>query len=142
MFTHYLLKSLVFVVTSSLLGVNTRQTLVVSNLENKKGQLFIGWYNSAESYNKRGNPVFKKTVTVSKQTEISIPFDEVPDGKYAISIFLDENGNGKMDTNFLGIPKEKYGFSNNVIPATRAARFDEAAFDIQGQTKSIPIRLK
>ena len=64
------------------------------------------------------------------------------DGKYGISIYLDENKNGKLDVNFLGIPKEKYGFSNNVFPATRAANFEEAAFEIQGKSTTIPIRLK
>jgi uncharacterized protein (DUF2141 family) len=39
----------------------------------------------------------------------------VPHGEYAIAVFVDVNGNGKMDKNFLGIPKEQYGFSNNVM---------------------------
>lgn len=121
--------------------VNTRQTVVVSNLGKKNGKLFIGWYNSPETFAEK-DPDFSKEVDVSNVTEISVPFEDIPDGKYGISIFLDENNNGKLDLNFLGIPKEKYGFSNNVLPATRAANFEEAAFEVEGKSRSIPIRLK
>jgi len=41
----------------------------------------------------------------------SIPRRRV--GKYAVSVFHDENSNGKLDTNFLGIPREGVGASNN-----------------------------
>jgi len=142
MMTHYLLKSFLFFAAISNPVLDTKQNLVVSHLENKSGKLYIGWYNSQENYKNNKNPVFTKVVEVKNQAEISIPFDNIPEGKYAISIFLDENGNKKMDTNFLGIPKEKYGFSNNVIPATRAASYEEAVFEINKNSKTISIRLK
>jgi uncharacterized protein (DUF2141 family) len=47
-----------------------------------------------------------------------------------------------MDTNFLGIPKEKYGFSNNKYPLARAASFKEAAVTIGDKDGTINIRLK
>ena len=50
---------------------------------------------------------------------------EIPPGTYAIGVYIDENE--KLDTNFLGIPKEQYGFSNNAkafgIPKFEAASF-------------------
>ena len=130
-----------FILSSFSLASNSKQILLISNLQNKSGKLFIGWYSSKETFSGK-NPDFKKEVEVHNLSEISIPFDDIPDGRYGISLFLDENNNGKMDLNFLGIPKEKYGFSNNVYPATRAANFEEAAFEVQGKSKTIPIRLK
>ena len=41
-------------------------------------------------------------------------FNDIPPGTYAIAVFHDENANGKLDKNFLGIPCEGYGASNNV----------------------------
>jgi len=120
----------------------SKQTVVVSNIKSNKGKLMIGWYASEVSYNERQNPIFKKKVNVDKQNQISVIFDNIPPGKYAVSIFLDENENDKMDTNFLGIPKEQYGFSNNILPATRAAHFSEAVFEIKDKSIEIPIRLK
>lgn len=55
-------------------------------------------------------------------------FDEVPVGSHAISVGHDVNGNDKVDTNFVGMPTEQWGVSNNVRPRLRAPRFDEAAF--------------
>lgn len=55
-------------------------------------------------------------------------FDEVPVGSHAVSVGHDVNGNDKVDTNFVGMPTEQWGVSNNVRPRLRAPRFDEAAF--------------
>ena len=118
------------------------QKILVTNIKSKNGRLLIGWYNSEKSFNEKNNPVYKKIVDVGKQSEISVVFENIPPGKYAVSMFLDENGNSKMDTNFMGIPKEQYGFSNNVLPATRAANFKEASFDVTEKLREISIRLK
>lgn len=121
---------------------NSDQKILVTNIKSKNGRLLIGWYNSEKSYNEKNNPLYKKIVDVGKQSEVSVVFENVPPGKYAVSMFLDENGNNKMDTNFMGIPKEQYGFSNNVLPATRAANFKEASFEITQKPTEISIRLK
>lgn len=55
-------------------------------------------------------------------------FEEVPVGSHAVSVGHDVNGNDKVDTNFVGMPTEQWGVSNNVRPRLRAPRFDEAAF--------------
>ncbi len=55
-------------------------------------------------------------------------FKDIPNGIYAVSIFQDTNNNGRLDKNFLGIPTEKYGFSNNIKPLFRGANFEESKF--------------
>jgi uncharacterized protein (DUF2141 family) len=72
---------------------------------------------------------------------ISITFDSLSYGEYALSVLHDENNNGKMDTNFLGIPKEGYGVSNNIRPKMRPPRFDEALFSLKEPQKIIKIIL-
>jgi len=63
-------------------------------------------------------------------------------GEYAITFFVDTNGNFKMDKNFLGIPKEQYGFSNNVMGRMSAPSFDQAKFTITGPTsQNITLRI-
>ena len=116
--------------------------LVVSNLGKVKGKLYIGWYASAEAFRKPDKAMFSKIVAVENKESVEIAFENVPAGEYAIALFLDRNDNGKMDTNLFGIPKEKYGFSNNKYPLTRAASFKEAAFTVAGLATTIPIRLK
>ena len=73
---------------------------------------------------------------------MSVVFKNIPKGRYAIAVFLDENDNYKLDKNFFGIPKEKYGFSNNVLPSLRPATFEESSFDLQQQETELTINLK
>lgn len=114
----------------------------VTNLANKTGKLYIGWYADASTFMKPGKTALVKIVPVKDQSEITVDFEKVPSGTYAISTFLDENGNEDLDRGAMGKPKEKYGFSNNVMPAMRPADFDEAAFEVNGENKTLTIRLK
>ena len=69
---------------------------------------------------------FKENIDKNNFTKIiSLPKD-----KYLIQLYIDENLNDKMDTNFLGIPKEQYGFSLKEIIRFRKPKFDEASFDL------------
>jgi uncharacterized protein (DUF2141 family) len=63
---------------------------------------------------------------------VTCVFPDVADGTYAVSVLLDLNGNGRVDTNPFGIPIEPWGVSNNVRPALRAPQFSEAAFHVSG----------
>lgn len=64
-------------------------------------------------------------------------------GTYAVSAFLDENGNGRLDRNALGLPTEPWAVSNNPRPALRAPRFSEAQFSLSaGEKKTIELNVK
>ena len=56
---------------------------------------------------------------------------DIPPGTYAVKLHIDENENGELDTNFLGIPKEQYGISNNTL----FLNFDAASFIIDTYKK-------
>ncbi|MFN3301349.1 MAG: DUF2141 domain-containing protein [Sediminibacterium sp.] len=86
--------------------------------------------------------IYREKVIVNNQNEISVDFNNIPKGKYAIAVFLDENDNYELDRNIFGIPKEKYGFSNNVLPALRPATFEESAFEVNQMETTIHINLK
>ncbi len=141
---HYSLINFFLIICLSITGPpqDTRQAVIITNIDNKKGNFYIGWYKTAEDLRKKTNAVFSKIEPVSGTTEQIIYFPAVPSGTYAIAVFLDENGNGKIDTNILGIPKEKYGFSNNKFPLTRAPSFKEAAILINEKNDPVNIRLK
>jgi uncharacterized protein (DUF2141 family) len=123
-------------------AADTQQVLIVTNLDKIKGKLYIGWYKSEEEFRKPDKAVFQKIVAVENKESVEIPFDNVPPGTYAVAIFLDKNDNGKIDTNMFGIPKEKYGFSNNKYPLTRAATYRESAFTVGEKATPITIKLK
>ena len=55
---------------------------------------------------------------------------ELPNGTYAIGIFVDANYNNEMDRNFFGIPKEQYGFSNDAKGSFGPPSFKDASFTV------------
>jgi uncharacterized protein (DUF2141 family) len=68
-------------------------------------------------------------------------FEDMPKGTYALAVVHDENMNGKLDTNFLGIPTEGYGFSNDAKGVIGAPSFSAARFPYDGQDLDLTISL-
>jgi hypothetical protein len=60
-------------------------------------------------------------------------FEGIAPGTYAVAVFHDLNGNRKMDSNLLGIPKEPWGVTKNVRPALRSPKFEEAAVTVSAE---------
>ena len=69
-------------------------------------------------------------------------FAGVAPGRYAVAIGHDLNGNQRVDTNFVGMPTEQWGVSNNVRPALRAPRFEEAVFAVPADAGEVTIEIK
>lgn len=74
----------------------------------------------------------KIPVTASNMTVV---FGEFPKGRYSVEMFHDQNQNNKLDTNFLGIPKEGWGVSNDARGVMSAPKFEDTLFPIQANTK-------
>jgi uncharacterized protein (DUF2141 family) len=76
----------------------------------------------------------------AKRGDMTMTFADVPDGDWAASAFLDENKNGRLDKNFLGIPTEPWGFSRNAKARFGPPAYGDAQVNIKGDT-SIVFRL-
>ncbi len=120
----------------------TKQIVKVTNLEAVEGTLYVGWYNEPSDFRINDKAIYREKIEVSNQSEVTIQFSDIPVGDYAIAVFLDENDNYKLDRNLFGIPTEKYGFSNNILPALRPATFEESAFRVSQQEEVVAINLK
>jgi uncharacterized protein (DUF2141 family) len=68
-------------------------------------------------------------------------FEDIPPGSYALAVIHDENMNGKLDTNWLGIPIEGYGFSSGAKASTGAPSFNAASFLYDGRNLDLKIIL-
>ena len=90
---------------------NIELTIVVSNIADSKGQLLVGIYNIAEGAFNTSSQIVGKIVP-AKAGKMQFIF-QLPAGQYAIGVIHDKNSNNQLDTNFLGIPTEDYGFSNS-----------------------------
>lgn len=87
----------------------------IINLRNNKGHVLISLFKDCEGYPDKPEKAFRKIRVDIKDQSASYVFSHLPAGNYAIAILHDENDDLKMNTNFFGIPKEGYGFSNNVM---------------------------
>ena len=72
---------------------------------------------------------------------VVVTIADVPPGLYAAQAFHDENGNGRLDRNILGLPKEAMGFSNDAVMHMGPPRFDAAAFQVAGDVAHIAFKL-
>ena len=118
---------LITIFTTALFSANL--TIEVTNILNTNGVISIGVYNTDESFATKGKEVVGVKVDAVKGS-VKYSFKDLPDGTYGISLFHDENKNGELDKNFLGIPSEGYGLSNNVRPSFRGANFKESKFEL------------
>ena len=114
--------------------------LTVDGISSTRGTLMLELADSEASWQNRAPPVAIGQATPADQS-VTYTFRDVKPGTYALSIFQDENNNGKFDTNFLGIPKESWGFSNNPH-VMRKATFDEAKFSVEQKNVAITIHLR
>ncbi len=112
--------------------------LEIKNVKNKKGQIRVTIFDKKKNFLKKGTDI---PVSITKTGTISVSLDDLSFGNYAISIYHDVNNNGKLDTNFFGIPEEPYGFSNNVRPKFRAPKYDESEFSFKQEGQHINIKL-
>lgn len=101
-------------------------TVFVEGAKANTGQAIASLFSSADNYLK--DPVFTQVLPINDAGEVRFIFNELKSGKYAVSVAYDEDGNGKLNTGFLGIPSELVGFSNNAKGSFGPPSFHKASF--------------
>jgi uncharacterized protein (DUF2141 family) len=109
----------------------------ISNLTSVGGQLGIAVFDDPNAFpDGNKNTVFRRFFPVATNSkEMSLALDLKP-GTYAMAVFLDENRNQKLDTNLIGVPTEKFGFSQNPKILMGAPNFSESEFEVLPQSKN------
>ncbi len=112
--------------------MNCKLTINVKNIKEMKGSLKYALYNSREKFLKDayifgGAEIQNSTVTIT--------VDSIVGGNYAVSVFHDKNNNDELDTNFIGIPKEPYAFSNNAKGMFGPPNFEQCRFLLENSSE-------
>lgn len=113
-------------------------TVKIEGLKSHKGSVYFALFNRKEDFPDRSENAYRKG-NVNAADE-SIIFQDLPDDTYVLSIFHDENENGKLDT-FLGIPKEGFGFSNNPRILFGPPSWKDCSFKVNAD-KEITLKIK
>ncbi len=114
-------------------------TLKISNIEKPFGDISIALFNNGDDFPGHADCYFGISLPTSSN-ELTYVFKDVPAGTYAVAIYHDQDKNGEMDTNWIGIPKEPYAFSNNAMGKMGPPNFDDASFEVRSNT-DISIKL-
>lgn len=112
--------------------------ILISNVHKGNGDIYVQVCNEQE-FNKQFKCSYK-TMASGKKTEAYFKFWNIPNGRWGVMAFQDSNGNGKMDKNFMGIPTEGYGMSNNPR-LHRAPVFDDLKIDLTPQSEVVKFKL-
>ena len=111
----------------------------VEGLRNDKGQVMCALYSSAEGFPKDGSKALAQLKSPIANGHAVCDFTGIGPSTYAIAVFHDENSNGKMDTNFVGMPREGVGASNDAQGHFGPPPFDKAAFRFTGGRMELKI---
>jgi uncharacterized protein (DUF2141 family) len=121
---------------------STRLTIAVSGFKNDKGQAGIAVFRSADGFPSDRSKAAVGTAVPIRQGRVQWTIPELKSGRYAVLVLHDENSNGKMDTNLLGIPTEGYGVSRDARRPFGPPLFEDAAFMVKGARQVVTIQVK
>lgn len=122
---------LIIVMCSSFTFGQDSGTLIIEigSLRNNDGQVVISIHNGEEGYPGGEETMVQAKYATIKDGKAIAEFSNLPFGEYAISAYHDENKNEELDTNWIGIPKEGTGASNNAKGKMGPPKYKDAKFD-------------
>jgi uncharacterized protein (DUF2141 family) len=127
-----IITTIAFFICSLVSAQNVNLTVSVSGLKNNVGILKVGLYNSDGTFLKS---IYKSIRSEIKENGAKVTFEGIPKGEYAISAYQDENNNGKLDKNIMGIPSEDVACSNNAKGFMGPPKYKDAKFKINNDLK-------
>jgi uncharacterized protein (DUF2141 family) len=118
-----------------------RIIVTIDGLHNAQGNVFVGLYASPAKF-LQGNQADAQKKVRASAGPITVTFDNLAPGTYAVGAFHDENGNDHLDTNFLGLPVEGYALSNGVRAVMAKPTFQQAAFTVGAGDKPVSLHIR
>lgn len=113
-------------------------TVEVKSLRNTKGTLYFSLFKSEVGFpDKHENAIQKGKITPLKTISASYTFTNLPAGTYAVALFHDENDDGEMKTNFMGIPLEGTAVSNDAKGKFGPPKYADAKFTLDANKRIV-----
>ena len=120
----------------------SRLTITVSGFKNDRGQAGIAVFRSADGFPSDHRKAARGKALPIRQGKVQWTVPGLESGRYAILVLHDENSNGKMDTNLVGIPTEGYGVSRDARRPFGPPLFEDAAIGVAGAGRTVGIQVK
>ena len=112
------------------------------NVGSERGEVLVALFRDARGF-PDATRAFARHADKARAGSMRVVFDGVPPGSFAVTVLHDENGNHKMDTGMLGMPKEGYGFSRDAMGRLGPPGFAAAALTLgAGEDLPVPIHMR
>jgi len=105
-------------------------TITVDGMRSSEGRIQLYLYNEVEAH-LNTEKAYKAFQLEVNRDQVDTTLKDIPFGEYSLGMFHDENKDAICNLNFLGIPKEGYGFSRNYVVFLRAPKFEETSFQVK-----------
>ena len=117
-------------------------TVDVEGLRNRAGVAQLALFRTADGYPQHAELAARtRTVPIELPTTV-VTFDDLEPGTWALAVLHDENGNGRLDTNLLGVPKEGIGASREATRRLGEPRFEDARFEVGASDLHLRVAMK
>jgi uncharacterized protein (DUF2141 family) len=126
--------------TTDSIQVKGKLIVKISGINNNDGDCWFALDKSKETYEREDTMWIGKILPIENK-QVTVIIDSLKYGEYAVRVFHDENRNGKLDTNLLGIPTEDYGYSNNVSGFLGPPSWEKAKFIFDKPEMTIEIKI-
>lgn len=123
--------------------VETRSTITVEieRLRNYLGQVYVSLFANGKGFPNDANSAVQAKIVEITDIPLLVKFENLQPGNYAIALMHDENGDGKLNCNLLGIPTEGFGFSQNPPIRIGSPKFNETKFFVSGENTKVNIKM-
>jgi uncharacterized protein (DUF2141 family) len=115
--------------------------VVVRGLRNADGHVLFVLHDKEKGFPGDDAGAVRTGQRTIKGSVAKLVWKDVPHGTYAIAVVHDENDNGDVDTNFIGMPKEGVGTSNNPRPRMGPPKWKDSKFVHDGQISTKVIKV-
>jgi uncharacterized protein (DUF2141 family) len=115
-------------------------TLIIKNLASATAPVIVGLYNSKKNFLKVEGRLKEYKFTPTGTT-LTTQITDLDYGEFAMAIYQDEDSNGEINKNMIGVPTEGYAFSNNYKPRVKAPSFSDCMFVYDSSTNTVTMNM-
>ena len=118
-----------------------RIIVTINGLHSAQGNIFVGLYSNPREF-LNGNRCDRFIKVKASTAPVTVAFDNLQPGAYAVGAYHDENANDHLDTNFLGLPTEGYALSNGARAVLAKPEFQQAAFTVGAGDRPVALHIQ
>lgn len=127
---------------SAIANLQGALTVDVNGVRDQRGQLCIKLFRGSRGFPNGDESAIRRQCVKITENPVRFTYRGLAAGSYAVAVFHDANGDGKLNRNAAGMPTEGFGFSNNPVVRQSAPRFGQAVFLVAGPNTRASIQMQ